>query len=152
MGLQLLTMLGLCSTATRAAPGGTSGTGSSSALGTLPRAAEGVPLAFFFFGISPAVSVSTFLFFFFFLSPFCFFSGGALEVMDPGSSPWSLLHLTVFFFPSPGRSDGLVFLAFFFLVVLSDVDPSAPFSESFRCCFLQGPTKSAGHLLPTRPC
>ena len=67
-------MLDLCSTATEAAPGGTSSTGSSSALGTLPRAAEGVPLAFIFFGISPAASVSAFLFFFF-LSPFCFFSG-----------------------------------------------------------------------------
>ena len=120
-------MLDLCSTATRAAPGGSSGTGSSSASGALPRAAEGVPLAFFFFGISPAASVSAFLFFFFFLSPFCFFSGGASEVMDPGSSPWPLLRLTVFFFPSPGGSDGLVFLAFFFLLVLSNVDPSAPF-------------------------
>ena len=82
-----LSMLGLCSMATGAAPGGTSGTSGGSVWGTLLRAAEGVPLAFFFFGIGPAVSVSAFLFLFFFLSPFSFFSGGASEVTDPGSSP-----------------------------------------------------------------
>ena len=162
-------MLDLCFTATGAASGGTSGTSGSFTLGTLLRAAEGVPLAFFFFGISPAASVSTFLFFFYFLSPFCFFSRGASKVTDPGSLPWHFLHLTAFLFPSPGGSSGLVFLAFFFLVVLSDMDPSAPFSESFpfwgaglplpppfeplvpvavsvtvlRVSPLQGPTKSA---------
>ena len=89
----------LCSMATGVAPGGTSSTSNSSTSDTLPRVAEGVRLAFFFLRISPAASAFAFLFFFYFLSSFCFFSGGGLEVTDPGSFPWPFLHLTTFFFP-----------------------------------------------------
>ena len=121
----------LCSTDTGAVSCGTSGTGGSSTSGALPRVAEGVPLVFFFFWAGSAEWASASFFFFFFLPFFGFFSGGGSEAVDPGSLPWSFLCLTAFYFFSPQGSGGLVFLALFFLVVLSVMDLSAPFSESF---------------------
>ena len=106
----------LCSTTGGAAPGGISGTGSGSASGTLPRAADGILLTFFPFGIGSSASASACLFFFFFLSPFYFFSRGGSDVVGSGSSPWPFFCFNAFFFPPMGSSGGLVFLALFFLV------------------------------------